>query len=121
MIKEIEYNEGMIGAAFYGNHGKMTVRNSMNGVVVEHEKEMYSFQKTEIGEQVIRDICNSVRSTYDPMLHKYYNDDDRRVFTKYLESKIEAAEKNIEGLKFAKKILSRKNVIVKGPLKESSI
>ena len=108
---ELEYNNRNMLSPFYGNYGKMTVSNSGSGVLIQHEKEFYDFEEKEIGRKVVKDICNSLRSEYEPSLTTWYTGNDKKVFNGLLDCKIEDAEKLLNDLKFAKVILSRKKVI----------
>jgi hypothetical protein len=108
---EIKYNTRQITNPFYGAHGNMMVRNSMDGVLIQHDKEIHEFQERALGQKVIADICNCLRSGYEPYLPNIHFADDRKVFTKFLDSKIIEAERKLNELRFAKKILSRKNII----------
>ena len=114
MEMKINYcHSNSINNPFHGNHGKMTVRNSMEGVLVTHEKELYSSQHWSLGDKIIKDICNSLRNTYDPYLVDHCSDEDKREFKGFLDSEIERAESRLNTLKFAKTIMSRKRVIFK--------
>lgn len=108
---EIKYGTQGFARNFYGNYGNMSVRNSMNGVLIQHDKDFYDWQERALGRKVIKDICNCLRSEYEPSLSEHYNSDDKKVFSKFLDSKIVEAERKLNELKFAKTILSRKNII----------
>ena len=111
---DIDYNTNKcVTSPFYGSHGKMNVRNSMEGVLITHEKDFYSFEESEIGRKIIADICNSLRYTYSPSLRGYYGKEDKKAFTKFIDYEIERSEARLNRLKFAKIILSRKKVIFK--------
>jgi len=108
---EIKYNDSFWGSNFYGNHGNMMVSNIKSGVFIRNEKEIYEHEEFELGAKVIKDICNCLRRNYSPSLNSYYNDEDKRKFTEFLDSEILESEKRLKELKFAKTILSRKKVI----------
>ena len=111
---DIDYNTNKcVSSPFYGSHGKMNVRNSMEGVLITHEIEFYSFEEYALGQKVIKDICNSLRHTYSPSLSGHYGPEDKKKFTKFIDSEIEESEARLDRLKFAKIILSRKKVIFK--------
>ena len=114
MEYKINYCQGnSLTNPFHGNHGKMTVRNSTEGVLVTHEEELYSSEHWSLGDKIVKDICNSLRNTYDPYLVAHCGEDDKREFKRFLDSEIERAESRLNELKFAKTILSRKKVIFK--------
>jgi len=118
---EIKYNTRQITNNFYGAHGDMMVRNSMNGVLIQHDKEVHDFQERSLGQKVVADICNCLRSGYDPHLPNIHFADDKKIFTKFLDSKIEETERKLKELKFAKTILSRKNIIFEKVEKASNV
>jgi len=114
MEHKIEYcRSNAWHSPFNGDEGKMTVRNSMEGVLITHEKEFYESQHWSLGKKVVADICNSLRDTYDPHLSPHYSNEDKKKFNKFLDKEIERVEKRLNTLKFAKTILSRKKVIFK--------
>jgi len=111
MKKEIEYTPTGFINPYYGCYGKMTVRNSMQGVLIQHEKDFYDHEKITLGKKVVKDICNRMRREYSPSLDAHYSSEDKSKFTKYLENEILESERHLRELNFAKTILSRKKVI----------
>ena len=111
---DIDYNTNKcVSSPYYGSHGKMNVRNSMEGVLITHEIDFYSFEEYALGRKVIADICNTLRHTYSPYLTSSYHfdKDAKKGFIKFIDSEIEESEARLNRLKFAKTILSRKKVI----------
>ena len=111
---EVKYNNSFCGSNFYGDHGSMMVSNSINGVLILHEKDIYEHQELGLGRKVVRDICNCLRPHgYSVSLNSHYNNKEKADFNKLLDSEILESERRLKELKFAKTILSRKKVIFK--------
>ena len=113
---EIEINytrECGIFSKFYGSYGKMKVRNSGEGVLITHKCDLYDHQKRSLGMKIVSDICNQHRSGYEQLLSESYSDEEKKDFCNLLNDKIKEAQKSLDDLMFAQKILKRKKVIFK--------